>query len=255
MKSKLFVFLFFSMLASGQEAKYYQPPSEKKFGSMNHLETFLQQPYSTQNQLYPKNPVQNLSEKYKDADFDYTSVKPKRSVWDRLKNRLSKLMHSIFGDVNSQNASGYFRTFLRIAAMVIIALVLYFLLRFLLDKDGNFIFGKKNRKVILKSEDLAENIHEIRFADVISGYELKKDFRNATRYQFLQILKKLSDRNIINWEPEKTNKDYVADIKANEVKREFSSLAYVYENVWYGEFDIDEESYGKFKSRFSKFIS
>ncbi|MEI7487385.1 MAG: hypothetical protein WCJ72_08235 [Chryseobacterium sp.] len=54
------------------------------------------------------------------------------------------------------------------------------------------------------------------------------------------MLKKLSDKKSINWNPEKTNKDYVTELKVPNLKNEFSNLSYIFEYVWYGEFSIDE---------------
>ena len=79
------------------------------------------------------------------------------------------------------------------------------------------------------------------------------DYRSAVRYQFLFILKKLSDKKLINWNPEKTNKDYAAELKAPHLKNDFSNLSYIFDYVWYGEFSIEEQSYQKFKNKYQAF--
>lgn len=113
--------------------------------------------------------------------------------------------------------------------------------------------AKKNKKINLNEEELHENIHEINFPETITRFELQGDYRSAVRYQFLFILKKLSDKKLINWNPEKTNKDYTAELKASQLKNDFSDLAYIFDYVWYGEFDIEEQDYQKFKNQYQGF--
>lgn len=122
-----------------------------------------------------------------------------------------------------------------------------------MGKDGNLFFGKKNKKVNINAEELHENIHEINFPESIAKFEREGDYRSAVRYQFLFILKKLSDKKQINWNPEKTNKDYTAELKNIDLKNEFAGLSYIFDYVWYGEFNIDEQNYLKFKSQYQAF--
>ena len=120
-------------------------------------------------------------------------------------------------------------------------------------KDGNFFFSKKNKKLKIGTEDLKENIHEINFDKSISDFEAKANYRMATRYQFLSLLKKLSDKKLIDWNIEKTNRDYSRELKNVTQKTQFDRLTYIFENVWYGEIDLDEQRYQSFKSYFNNF--
>ena len=122
-----------------------------------------------------------------------------------------------------------------------------------MGKEGNLFFGKKNKKVEINAEELHENIHEINFPESIAKFERQGDFRSAVRYQFLFVLKKLSDKKQISWNPEKTNKDYLMELKAEHLKNEFSGLSYIFDYVWYGEFSIDEQAYLTFKNQYQAF--
>ena len=59
-----------------------------------------------------------------------------------------------------------------------------------------------------------------------------------TRYYFLWYLKLLCDRNFLKWDIEKTNLDYLSEIKDLIKREEFENLSFLYENIWYGEFNI-----------------
>ncbi len=203
--------------------------------------------------VFPKKFAEKFQSKYKSEEFDYTTIKPRESLWEKMKKRIAEIMRSIFGEVDPLKTSNYAEIILRFFAIIIIGLVIYFLLKFLLGKDGNYFFGKKNKKLNVADQDLKENIHEINFPNSINEFERKKDYRSAIRYQFLFVLKKLSDKKLLEWNPEKTNKDYLAELKNKNQKSNFKELVYIFNNVWYGEFEVDEKSYSRFKEKFNRF--
>lgn len=208
---------------------------------------------TTENTVFSKQFDKNFREKYKSSEFDYTTVKPTESVWQKIMKRVRKIMEAIFGKVDPNKAVSFTETVLRIFAVVIAGFVLYFLIKFLMGKDGNFFFSKKNKKVHIANQDLNENIHEINFSETIAQSERQHDYRSAVRYQFLSVLKILADRKLINWNPEKTNKDYLEELKSSVLEAEFKELAHIFDYVWYGEFEVNEESYRHFKKQFLNF--
>lgn len=207
----------------------------------------------TENTIYPKKFKENVPSRYKGNEFDYTTIKPRMSFWDRMMAKIFRLLQSIFGETVFTKSGNITGVLIRLFAIVLVGFLIYFMIKYLIGKEGNFLFGKKNRKVIIKDEELHENIHEINFPESILKFEKSGDFRSAVRYQFLYVLKKLSDKKIIVWNPEKTNKDYVAELKTAHIKDEFSKLSYIFDYVWYGEFSIDEASYQKFKNQYQSF--
>ncbi|AZA53183.1 DUF4129 domain-containing protein [Chryseobacterium sp. G0201] len=262
--NKIFFFLliFFSYESSFAQDQTDPPPvAEAYIDSLNtgHYKNMyradsvlLKNPVS-ENTVYPKKFKENIQSRYKGNEFDYTTVKPKESFWQKLLRKIDKILQSIFGDTVFTKSGNIAGILIRIFAIILVGFLLYFIIKYLIGKDGNFIFGKKNKKVIIKDEELHENIHEINFPESIAKFEREGDYRSAVRYQFLFVLKKLSDKKSINWNPEKTNKDYVTELKVPNLKNEFSNLSYIFEYVWYGEFSIDEQSYQKFKAQYQAF--
>lgn len=205
----------------------------------------------TSNTVYPKTFSPDYKSKYKGEAFDYTTIQPKESLLDRMIRRVKKILTSIFGELDPIKANDIAQNIFRLIAVVIIAFILYFLVKYLVGKEGNLFFSKKNKKLGIESGDLHENIHEINFPHAISVFETSKDFRSAIRYQFLYLLKKLSDKKLIEWDPKKTNKDYLCELKIESLRKEYKRLSYIFENVWYGEFEIDENAYQNFKNKFN----
>lgn len=122
-----------------------------------------------------------------------------------------------------------------------------------MSKDGNFLFGKKNRKIKIATHDLEENIHEINFPASILKFEKEQNYRSAIRYHFLYTLKKLTDKNLISWNPEKTNRDYLRELKNKNSQEDFRRIIYIYDYIWYGEFETEEKDYQHYKTYFNKF--
>jgi hypothetical protein len=207
----------------------------------------------TENTVYPRKFKENLKARYKGNEFDYTTIKPKESFWQKLQRKIAKIIESIFGENSFGTSAKITTVVMRLFAIVLVGFLLYFIVRYLLSKDGNFFFGKKNKKINIREEELHENIHEINFPESISKFEITGDYRSAIRYQFLFILKKLSDKKLITWNPEKTNKDYLGELKAEHLKKDFFSLSHIFDNVWYGEFMINEVDYLKFKNQYQAF--
>ena len=103
-----------------------------------------------------------------------------------------------------------------------------------------------------KKETL-ENIHEIDFSEQIAIALQNKNYRLVVRLLYLQTLKQLSDKNLIDWQPEKTNQTYVSELKQQPYHQQFVSLTNQFEYIWYGEFYIDENTFQPIYQSFQEF--
>ncbi len=232
---------------------YIDSLSTGHYKNMYRADSVLLKKPVTDNTIYSKKFKENVPSRYKGKDFDYTTAKPRMSVWEKLMKKIVEILNSIFGETVFTNSGNIAGILVRLFAILVAGFLLYFIIKYLIGKDGGFLFGKRNKKVDLKDEELHENIHEINFPESILKFEKSGDFRSAVRYQFLFVLKKLSDKKLIAWTPEKTNKDYLAELKAPHLKDKFFQLSYIFDYVWYGEFSISEESYQKFKVQYQSF--
>ncbi|MFT6964758.1 MAG: hypothetical protein ACJAWV_004500 [Flammeovirgaceae bacterium] len=100
---------------------------------------------------------------------------------------------------------------------------------------------------------MEEDIHEIDFNTRIAQAVESQNFREAIRLHYLKNLKILSDQNLIDWKINKTNHDYEVEIRDNSIKAPFSRITYLYDNICYGDFPIDSESYSRFVEDFEVF--
>jgi len=255
--SFIFIFLIFSF-AYSQEEEIPVPETvvadsawiDTENDGKIDVDSLLKVSPETSGTVYPKTFDPTFREKYKSDEFNYTITKLKESLWERMMRKLRKTLESIFGEMDPLKATSITETIVRFLAIIIIGFILYFIIRYIVGKDGNWFFGKKNKKLNIQTGDLHENIHEINFPESILQFEKQKDFRSAIRYHFLFVLKKLSDKKLIEWNPEKTNRDYFYELKNENSKENYRQLAHIFDHVWYGEFEINESDYQYFKNRF-----
>lgn len=100
-----------------------------------------------------------------------------------------------------------------------------------------------------------ENIHEMNFADEIEAAIRSGNLRKATRLFYLRALKELSDAGILVWQINKTNSDYLQEIKDPVLRRDFAFLCTAFEYIWYGEFQPSDALYEETFSRFREFLA
>ncbi|MEM8765221.1 MAG: hypothetical protein AAGD88_15490 [Bacteroidota bacterium] len=192
---------------------------------------------------------ENLSKKYSGDEFDYEVTTGKsQNLLLRFLNWLSQKLDNTFGIQLSPNTL----EFLQYTIYVLMGLlVLYLLVRFFVNENFGSIFTKKANAIL--DIDLAEeHIEDLDLDSLLRDALKQKDYRLAVRFQFLKVLKSLSQRQIIDWHFEKTNSDYSREINENRLKNGFDEASYLYENIWYGEQWIDAALYEKTQHRFSR---
>ena len=138
-----------------------------------------------------------------------------------------------------------------IIVIVAVVLIVYLLLN---EGSGGLFSGKRTKKLKDEEEITAENIAFVDLNTLIANAENEKNYRLAIRYNYLSVLKQLSLKGIIDFEDEKTNRDYQNEIKDQFVFKGFSYVSYLYNYIWYGEFKVDTLQYEKAKSNFTMLI-
>lgn len=113
----------------------------------------------------------------------------------------------------------------------------------IINKEGSWIFGKSSKKKIATSDIEQEDIHMINFEKMIRDSKNNNDYRLAIRYYYLWLLKRLTDKTVIEWDIEKTNSDYLYEISDLKLRKDFAYLSYIYDYSWYGEFTLDETAF------------
>jgi hypothetical protein len=194
---------------------------------------------------------ENFKENYSDSDFNY-SINDTGGI--NLMQRVLRKFFNWLGDVFGFDIDFIdYETLEYIVYGLLGVIVLYLLIKFLLENPVSSVFKTENKDIEGFSY-VEENIEQIDFENLISKALKEKNYRLATRYLYLKSLKSLANKQIIEWHYEKTNSDYLNEIKDSQLKTLFKRVSYIYDYVWYGEFPIDEESFNKNKADFNQLI-
>ncbi|MEM6516126.1 MAG: DUF4129 domain-containing protein [Bacteroidota bacterium] len=228
---------------------------------MSYFSSEIVQPRTFQDSLYTDTgplevrEYENLKDKYDDDDFIYERSVADSGWWTRFKKWLSDFFRDLFDLNSAAQASNFTDIALKVFYVVIFLLVVFFIVKAIINKEGTWVFGKSSDKNIIPVTDVENNIHVTDFNTLIEQAESKGNFRLAVRYYYLWLLKKLSEAEIIDYDVEKTNSDYYYEIKPDDVKKQYSYTSYLYNYIWYGEFEIDKNQFDKAKNAFAQFLN
>ena len=194
---------------------------------------------------------ENFKDNYSGDDFNYTiNDTGGINLMQRILKKFFDWMSDVFGfDIDWID----YQTMEYIVYGLLGIIALYLIIKFLLQNPVRSVF-KTEDKTINGFSYVEENIKQVDFDKLISNALKENNYRLATRYLYLKSLKSLASKKLIEWHYDKTNTDYLNEIKDNKIKSLFKRVSYIYDYVWYGEFPIDETSFNKNKSDFNQLI-
>jgi hypothetical protein len=135
--------------------------------------------------------------------------------------------------------------------IVVIGSFVGILIWFLSTMDVS-IFRKKAKRISDNSEEeTPENIFEIDFEKAITAAVNARNLRLAVRLMYLQLLKELSEKNIIRYNPQRPNSEYVMQLYGTSYYPEFFSITRNFEYAWYGGFHVSAVAYEKIRAEVS----
>ena len=245
----LLSFLFYSSISNAQDSLVTEEPP--KISSAIYTESDIQIDSDTiESKTFPE----NFQKKYTDPDFVYKQKTPEKNAWDRFKQWLANVFRNLFSFTSDETSMNFVAILLKVLAVIIVVIVIYLIAKALINKEGQWIFGKNANKKTIHYSDIEKNIHLLDFEKLISESIESGEKRIAVRYYYLWLLKVMAQNNYIKWDIEKTNSDYLYEIQSPVHKEEFTYLSYLYNYIWYGEFEIDESTFKKAENRFKNSI-
>ncbi|QJD78347.1 DUF4129 domain-containing protein [Spirosoma rhododendri] len=117
----------------------------------------------------------------------------------------------------------------------------------------DFLFPRQSQSSQLDYESSPEDIQGIDFGTAISQAIDGKQYRLAVRLLYLQTLKRLTDAQLIRYQREKTNRQYVYELAGTPHQRGFERLTQQFDYVWYGNAAIDSDQFARLQADFRAF--
>jgi hypothetical protein len=196
----------------------------------------------------------SFKENYQDNDFVYEQKVNETNWWERFKEWLADFFRRLFNFSDDTVSMQFVEILIKVLAVLLLIFVIYLIVKSIMNGEGQWIFGKSSDKNVINYEEIEKNIHLIDFEKLIKDTLKSGEKRLSIRYYYLWLLKKMAEKNIIEWDVEKTNTDYLYEIKNPAFKSKFEYVSYLYDYIWYGEFDLDEETFQKAKTAFENTI-
>lgn len=196
---------------------------------------------------------EDLTKYENDPKFHYEIINTTPTWWDDFKTWIGNLFERMFEwAFGIEQAADMLAAFLQIIPYLLLAILLFLLIKFFLNVNSSSKSTHNQSKAFVS---LSEEEHIIKNEDIqllIQKALTDKDYRLAIRYSYLHSLQLMSEKELIDWQIQKTNHDYLAEIKKPALQNSFSKITRIYDYTWYGDFAIDEEKYLKAKPVFSQ---
>ena len=177
-----------------------------------------------------------------DKKYDYYHAKLEG---EPLINRLRQWLYEHVNlDLTETQTKAIFWIFV-VIAVVSIVLILYFF------KPSLFYVNKK-KKISFSIDN--ENIHELDFDYLIKDALYNKQYTNAIRWCYLQMLKILHEKDLISYQAQKTVIEYVYEIKQSGLKSSFKEASQQFLYYRYGNFEASFENWEYFSSLSVKIV-
>ena len=191
---------------------------------------------------------ENINDRYNGSDFNY-SINDTGGV-----NLIQSVFKKFFGwlqDIFGIDIDVNYKVLEYIVYALLGIGTLFLLIRFLMQTPISSVFKSESR-TIDSIHFTEEALTETNFDKLTKKALKKENYRLATRYLYLKSLQQLSKKEIIKWNFDKTNSEYINEIKNTNTKDLFKRASYIYDYVWYGEFTIDKDSFNQNQELFNQ---
>lgn len=188
-----------------------------------------------------------FQKRYKDvylrnSKFDYKEKEP--GFLFKLKQWLNEFLERwLLQNARKTNSSKVMNYVKLVFYSGFVILAIYIIVTLVLKKQFTWLFKKAARKNKMVYDSELEDLNELKFEQLINKALKNSNYRMAVRYYFLWTLNLLDTNQIIQYHPEKTNKDYLNELEETELNKLFQKVSKNYIYIWYGEFEITEDEF------------
>lgn len=191
----------------------------------------------------------DLSEKYASEEFQYDQLEGEAE--NLLARFVTWFLNQLADLLGFEVDAATLQLVKFLVYGIFILLALYLMVRLLVGQRTSSFFASKGSRIA----PLAFSEEEITAIDLDAHIQealARHNYRLALRYTYLKSLRQLSQNNIIHWDPDKTNSDYLGEIQSDALKEPFKKISYLYDYVWYGEFPLEKKGFANAQRHFEQ---
>jgi hypothetical protein len=93
-----------------------------------------------------------------------------------------------------------------------------------------------------------EKLLELNLEELLQRALQDADYKMAFRLHYLLLIKILKERRYIRWQKEKTNHDYLMELRNTFAFSPFRKITAMYDMIWYGDRPVNKDIYNYFSS-------
>lgn len=193
----------------------------------------------------------SLQRHREDPDFNYVEVAPPDNIFTRFSRWLGDLWNSFLRWLTGgQELNGFWQGFFQALPYICIGGLLILFVYLLTKADERLLMRGKNidAQVLASDEEAVLNRDDIPKL-IVQALE-DKNYRLAIRFYYLLLLQKLSSKEIIDWQAQKTNREYIHEISDENIRNRFRDVTRIYDFIWYGQFTVDSKDFAKAETKF-----
>jgi Domain of unknown function (DUF4129) len=203
--------------------------------------------YDSSNMEVRHLPFSKIKSYSEQKEFDYRELNAKSvSLWDRFWLWFWEQFYRVSQKKSVQRG---FEIFIWTFS---ISLILFAIYR-LTGMERRFFFQGNRQGGPLHYNEVSEDIHAIDFDNAIREAIDRKQYRVAIRMMYMKNIKIMSDRNLIEFKPNKTNFDYARELGSTSYAQGFEDITLVFEYAWYGDFPVERETFEKLRNIFADY--
>lgn len=185
-----------------------------------------------------------------DPDLNYSEhVAPQMSLMEKIRFWINELIREFFSEMLGFATESTWKAILWLAFFIalVIALIYWFDIKF-----GRLL--SSNPSINSKNTGFLDDMDKINPKTILAMAEESSNFREATRMNYLILLKKLNAAKYIRLEKNKANIDFYNEMRKAGYGPEFREIASAFEYVWYGDFNLNKDDYYELKGSFTNFF-
>lgn len=216
-----------------KEGFYKDYPIEKNKNSEieNNFDTF--------SAPYQNNPEFNYGEKKLVDD----------SFWHRLGRKIEDFFNR-FDILPKMDMYDWMVNALKILGVLAIVYILY---RLLISNNSPFFRPKKETEEDPNSlKYIEKNLMNIELQEYINEAIKTKNYPLAIRYLHLENVKKLAQKELIQWEYQKTNRELINEIENENLRKQFQENTLIFNEIWFGSREVSAEDFGQYQEMFNQ---
>lgn len=172
-----------------------------------------------------------------DLDYNEKEERPK-------KQRRAKLPSSFFPNIPLTRLIWY--------TLGVIALIV--LLFFVAKYTAGLQAVDKKKKRVYTIEEAEENLLETDLQRFLREALENGDYELAVRVYYLEVLKQLSLKDLIKWQRDKTNSEYLREMRQQTHFEDFRHVTRIFERVWYGDTKIEQATFQQISPEFELYL-